>query len=110
MAKPACEASTAANKDSLNLLALPSSPCGLAWRAAQCGAGRKKKRPAKKRVGTLKKKRKAPCVLQDHRGQWQWERRARSCISGGSYHERVEICYCAISEEPVDISKGRCST
>ena len=59
--------------------------CGRAWRAAQCEASRKKERPAKRRVGTLKKKRKAPCVLRDHRGQW--ERRARSCMK-----ERIAVC------------------
>ena len=52
--------------------------CGRARRAAQREASRKKERPAKNRVGTLKKKRKTPCVLRVHRGQW--ERRARSCM------------------------------
>ena len=52
--------------------------CGRAWRAAQCEASRKNERLAKKRVGTLNKKR-APCVLRDHRGQW--ERRVRSCMT-----------------------------
>ena len=48
-----------------------------AWRAAQCAASKKRERPAKKRVGTLNKK-KALCVLRGHRGRW--ERRVRSCI------------------------------
>ena len=70
-----------------------SSVCGLAnvrargraWRAARCEASRKKERPAKKRVGTLKKKRKTPCVLRDHCEQW--ERRARSFMK-----ERSAAC------------------
>ena len=36
-------------------------------------------------MGTLKKKRKAPCVLRDHSGQW--ERRARSCMK-----EKSAVC------------------
>ena len=52
--------------------------CGRAWRAAQCEASRKKEQPAKKRVGTLKKKRKQPCVLRMRDRRGQWERRARS--------------------------------
>ena len=44
---------------------------GLAWRAAQRKAKRKKERPAKKRVGTLKKKRKVAG-------------RAAKCEGGGS--------------------------
>ena len=62
--------------------------CGRAWRATQCEASRKKERPAKKRVGTLKKK-KAPCVLRDHRGQW--ERRVRSCMKERS---AVYVLWC----------------
>ena len=53
--------------------------------AAQCAASRKGKRPAKKRVGTLNKK-KALRVLRGHRGRW--ERRVRSCI------KRKALCAC----------------
>ena len=58
--------------------------CERAWRAAQCAASRKKERSAKKRVGTLNRK-KALCVLRGHRGRW--ERRVRSCIK-----ERGAVC------------------
>ena len=52
-----------------------------ARRAAQRDASRKKEQPAKKRVGTPKKKKeKAPCVLEDHHRRWRWESRARSCM------------------------------
>ena len=44
---------------------------------AQCATSRKGKRPAKKTVGTLNKK-KALRVLRGRRGRW--ERRVRSCI------------------------------
>ena len=47
-----------------------------ARRAAQRDASRKKERPAKKRVGALKKKRKMPCERRDDHGQR--EQRARS--------------------------------
>ena len=55
-----------------------------AWRAMQCAPSRKKERPAKKRVGTLNKK-KALCVLRGHRERW--ERRVGSCIK-----ERGVVC------------------
>ena len=42
-----------------------------AWRAAQCDASRKKERPAMKRVGTPKKKRKTPRERRDDHGQWE---------------------------------------
>ena len=43
-----------------------------AWRAAQCDASRKKERPARERVGTLKKKRKtARKYLLNHNGTWR---------------------------------------
>ena len=56
-----------------------------ARRAAQRVASRKKEQPTKKRVGTLKKKRKTPCERRDDHGQW--EQRACSYMK-----ERKAVC------------------